>query len=60
MMTKEELENAGFEPARQMPQWLKDPSITVNGMVMTTGNDHLRKLEQYGKNKRKQQRMEWI
>jgi hypothetical protein len=60
MMTKEELENAGFEPARQMPEWLKDPTITVNGAVMMTGNDHLAKLTKYAKLKQKERRLEFI
>ena len=61
MMTKEELENAGFSPARgQMPQWMKDPLVTGAGMLLTSGNDHLRKLEIYAKNKQKQNRLEWI
>lgn len=61
MMTKEELENAGFSPARgQMPQWLKDPTVTGSGMLLTSGNDHLRKLEIYSKKKQKMNRLEWI
>jgi len=61
MMTKEELENAGFSPARgQMPQWLKDPTVTGSGMLLTTGNDHLRKLEIYSKKKQKMNRLDWI
>jgi hypothetical protein len=61
MMTKEELENAGFSPARgQMPQWLRDPSVTGSGMLLTSGNDHLRKLEIYSKKKQKMNRLEWI
>lgn len=61
MMTKEELETAGFTPARgQMPQWLKDPSVTGMGTLITTGNDHLRKLELYAKQKRKMDRLQWI
>ena len=60
MMTKEELENAGFEPARQMPEWPKDPTITVNGAVMMTGNDHLAKLTKYAKLKQKERRLEFI
>ncbi len=61
MMTKEELETAGFMPARgQMPQWLKDPSVTGMGTLVTTGNDHLRKLELYSKKKRQVNRLEFI
>ena len=61
LMTKEELENAGFEPARgQMPQWLKDPSVTGSGMLLTSGNDHLKKLEVYNKKKGKPDRLAWI
>ena len=61
LMTKEELENAGFEPARgQMPQWLKDPSVTGSGMLLTSGNDHLKKLEVYNKRKNKPDRLAWI
>jgi hypothetical protein len=61
MMTKEELENAGFSPARgQMPQWLRDPSVTGSGMLLTSGNDHLRKLEIYSKKKAKVDRLQWI
>jgi len=61
MMTKEELENAGFSPARgQMPEWLKDPTVTGSGMLLTSGNDHLRKLEIYSKKKQKMNRLEWI
>ena len=61
LMTKEELENAGFEPARgQMPQWLKDPSVTGSGMLLTSGNDHLKKLEVYNKKRNKPDRLAWI
>ena len=61
MMTKEELEMSGFSPARgQMPEWLKDPSVTGMGTLMTTGNDHLKKLEIYSKKKNKMNRLEWI
>ena len=61
LMTKEELENAGFEPARgQMPQWLRDPSVTGSGMLLTSGNDHLKKLEVYNKRKNKPDRLAWI
>ena len=61
LMTKEELENAGFESARgQMPQWLKDPSVTGSGMLLTTGNDHLKKLEVYNKRKNKPDWLAWI
>ena len=61
MMTKEELENAGFSPARgQMPEWLKDPTVTGSGMLLTSGNDHLRKLEIYSKKKQKMNRLDWI
>lgn len=61
MMTKEELETAGFSPARgQMPQWQKDPSVTGMGVLITTGNDHLRKLEIYSKQKNKLNRLQWI
>lgn len=61
MMTKEELEMAGFQSSRgQMPEWLKDPTITVNGTVMTTGNDHLKKLEVYNRKKNKVDRLAWI
>ena len=61
LMTKEELENAGFSPARgQMPAWLKDPSVTGAGMLLTSGNDHLRKLEIYSKQKNKLNRLSWI
>lgn len=61
LMTKEELENAGFESARgQMPQWLKSPEVTGSGMLLTTGNDHLKKLEVYNKKKGKPDRLAWI
>ena len=61
MMTKEELEMSGFSPARgQMPQWLRDPSVTGSGMLLTSGNDHLRKLEIYSKKKAKVDRLQWI
>jgi hypothetical protein len=61
LLTKEELENAGFSPARgQMPEWLKDPSVTGAGMLLTSGNDHLKKLEIYAKNKQKIRRLEWV
>lgn len=61
LMTKEELETAGFTPARgQMPQWLKAPEVTGMGMLITTGNDHLRKLELYSKKKRQVNRLEFI
>jgi hypothetical protein len=61
MMSKEELEQAGFSPARgQMPQWLKDPTVTGAGMLLTSGNDHLKKLEVYNKKKQKVDRLAWI
>lgn len=61
MMSKEELEMAGFSPQRgQMPEWLKAPEVTGMGMLLTTGNDHLKKLERYGKQKNKMSRLEWI
>jgi hypothetical protein len=61
LMTKEELENAGFENTRgQMPQWVKDPSVSGMGVLVTTGNDHLRKLEIYSKQKQKANRLAWI
>jgi hypothetical protein len=61
MMTKEELETAGFQPARgQMPQWLKDPSVTGAGVLLTSGNDHLKKLDMYNKKKAKVDRLAWI
>ena len=61
MMSKEELENAGFSPARgQMPEWMKAPEVTGMGALLTTGNDHLRKLEIYSKRKNKMSRLEWI
>jgi hypothetical protein len=61
MMTKEELETAGFQPARgQMPQWLKAPEVTGMGTLITTGNDHLRKLELYSKKKQRMNRLEFI
>jgi hypothetical protein len=60
-MTKEELENAGFDNTRgQMPQWLKAPEVTGTGMLLTTGNDHLKKLEVYNKRKNKPDRLAWI
>jgi hypothetical protein len=43
-----------------MPEWLRDPSVTVNGMVLTSGNDHLKKLEIYSKQKNKANRLAWI
>jgi hypothetical protein len=60
MMTKEELENAGFEPGRQMPEWMKDPTVTVGGVVMMTGNDRIAKRIKYEKEKRKVNRLEWV
>lgn len=61
MLTKEEIEQAGFSPARgQMPQWLRDPSVTGSGMLLTSGNDHLRKLAVYDKKKNKPNRLEWL
>jgi hypothetical protein len=61
LMTKEELENAGFDNTRgQMPQWLKDPSVTGSGMLLTSGNDHLKKLEVYNKKRNKPDRLAWI
>ena len=61
MMTKEELENVGFAPARgQMPQWMRDPSVTGMGTLVTTGNDHLKKLDQYNKKKARPDRLAWI
>ena len=61
LMTKEELENSGFSPARgQMPEWMKAPEVTGAGMLLTSGNDHLRKLEIYAKQKQKQNRLAWI
>lgn len=61
LMTKDELENAGFSPARgQMPTWLKDPSVTGAGMLLTSGNDHLKKLEIYSKKKQQMNRLSWI
>jgi hypothetical protein len=61
MMSKEELETAGFQPARgQMPEWLKDPSVTGAGMLLTSGNDHLKKLEIYAKKKQRMNRLEWV
>jgi hypothetical protein len=61
LMTKEELENAGFDNTRgQMPQWLKAPEVTGSGMLLTTGNDHLKKLEVYNKRKNKPDRLAWI
>jgi len=43
-----------------MPQWLRDPSVTGSGMLLTSGNDHLRKLEIYSKKKAKVDRLQWI
>jgi hypothetical protein len=61
LMTKDEIDAAGFSPVRgQMPEWLRDPSVTGAGMLLTTGNDHLKKLERYGKEKRKMNRLEWM
>jgi hypothetical protein len=61
MMTKEELENAGFESARgQMPEWLKDPTVTVGGVVMMTGNDRIAKRIKFEKMKQKANRLEWV
>ena len=61
MMTKEELETAGFQPVRgQMPTWLRDPSVTGMGTLITTGNDHLKKLEIYAKKKQRMNRLEFI
>jgi len=61
LMTKEELETAGFSPARgQMPQWAKDPTVTALGGLLTTGNDHLRKLDVYNKRKNKVDRLQWV
>jgi hypothetical protein len=61
MLTKEEIENAGFSPVRgQMPEWLRDPSVTGSGMLLTSGNDHLKKLEIYSKKKQQRNRLEWV
>jgi hypothetical protein len=62
MMTKDELENAGFagQGRRTMPEWQKDPAVTGMGVLLTSGNDHLKKLELYAKNKQKQRRLEWL
>jgi hypothetical protein len=61
MLTKEEIESAGFSPARgQMPEWMKDPTVTGAGMLITSGNDHLKKLEIYSKKKQMRNRLEWI
>jgi hypothetical protein len=61
MLTKEEIESAGFSPARgQMPQWMKDPTVTGAGMLITSGNDHLKKLEIYSKKKQMRNRLEFI
>jgi hypothetical protein len=61
MLTKEEIESAGFSPARgQMPEWMKDPTVTGAGMLITSGNDHLKKLEIYSKKKQMRNRLEWL
>jgi hypothetical protein len=61
MLTKEEIEQAGFSPARgQMPEWMKDPTVTGAGMLITSGNDHLKKLEIYSKKKQMRNRLEFI
>ena len=61
MMTKEEIEMSGFSPARgQMPEWLKDPTVTVNGMVMMTGNDRIAKRIKFEKAQKKANRLEWM
>jgi hypothetical protein len=61
MMSKEELEIAGFDNTRgQMPSWSKDPSVTGMGCLITTGNDHLKKLDVYNKKKNKVDRLQWV
>lgn len=61
MLTKDELETAGFAPARgQMPEWQKDPAVTGMGALLTTGNDHLKKLDMYNKRKNKADRLQWV
>ena len=52
---------AGFSPERgKMPEWLRDPTISGSGMLLTSGNDHLRKLDVYNKRKGKPNRLEWL
>lgn len=61
MMSKEELETAGIVPQRgTMPEWVKDSTVTAMGGLLTTGNEHLRKIELYSKNKLKQNRLQWL
>jgi hypothetical protein len=43
-----------------MPEWMKDPTVTGAGMLITSGNDHLKKLEIYSKKKQMRNRLEWI
>jgi len=61
LLTKEEMETAGFTPARgQMPEWQRDPTVTGMGALLTTGNEHLKKLSLYSKQKQKARRLEWL
>lgn len=61
LLTKDELEMGGMQPQRgQMPEWVKSPEVTGMGALMTTGNDHLRKLELYSKQKAKHNRLQFM
>jgi hypothetical protein len=61
LMSKEELETAGFQSERgRMPEWLKDPTVTVGGVVMMTGNDRIERRKKYEKMQKKRNLLEWV
>lgn len=56
-----EIETAGFQSERgRMPEWLKDPTVTVGGVVMMTGNDRIARRIKFEKAQKKVNRLDWI
>jgi len=43
-----------------MPEWLKDPTVTVGGVVMMTGNDRIARRIKFEKAQKKVNRLDWI
>lgn len=45
---------------KSMPKWANDPFVSVNGRLLWSANNHLKKLEQYNKTKNKPKPLQGI
>lgn len=60
LLPKDDTENLGLAGNAKMPEWTKDGFVTAMGGILQNGNDHLKALDRYNKQKSMPQRLQGV